>query len=199
MRYLINKANRFLNVLNSNFELKDYVGKTNINLGCGNKPLDGFVNVDYYNKEHAQISFDLNCEWPFEDESVDLIYSDNVFEHLPDTLSIMKKCYRCLRPGSHLIVKVPYFKSKHAFVDPTHVKFFTIQSMDYFVNGTYFNAQYRFFDESFATVAVFLDPSSQSIIWRLLKTYAILKPNSFENNILSNFFVFHNIIFVMKK
>lgn len=127
-----------------------------------------------------------------------MIYSDNVFEHIEKLLLLVRKCHRILKVGGYLVIKVPYFKSKHAFVDPTHVNFFTIHTLDYFIKGTYFYEEYRFFEESFQVLDIFLDINNR--FWKkLISIYAIKRPNNFENSILSNLFIFHNIIYVLRK
>jgi SAM-dependent methyltransferase len=181
------------------FNINSLMGNLIVNVGCGNKPLDGFINTDYYNKKHADKIFDLGVEFPFDPESIDLIYADNVFEHLPNIIDVIDRCYEALKPGGRLVIMVPYFKSKHAFVDPTHVRFFTIQTLDYFVQGTYFNKQYKFNDRNFRRMSVFFDPDNCSLIRNIIAAYAIRRPNFFENSILSNIVVFHNIVFVLEK
>ena len=181
------------------YSIDEMKGEKNINLGCGNRPLTGFVNTDFYNKKFADEIFDLNLDFPFEESSCDLLYSDNVCEHLHDTVAFINSCYKCLKPGGHLVIKVPYFKSKHAFVDPTHFKFFTIQTLDYFVNGKFFNEKYRFTENSFSSCNIFLDVGSASYFKHLIACYAIKRPNRFENSILSSLFVFHEIVYVLRK
>ncbi len=44
---------------------------------------------------------------PFESESFDLVFSDNVLEHLDDPVSIFKEIYRVLKPGGIFIAKTP--------------------------------------------------------------------------------------------
>lgn len=185
--------------LNKKYNLKDYIGKKNLHLGCGNKPMKDFINVDYYNKTYADDIVDLNKGLPYESNSIDLIYSDNVFEHIVNLLNLIKECHRVLKKGGVLIVKVPYFKSKHAFVDPTHINFFTIQSMDYYVKGKYFNEEYKFFDETFESMDIFLDYDNKSFLKKIIGIYAIARPNHFENSIWSNLFIFHNITYVLRK
>lgn len=181
------------------YSLDEMKGEVNINLGCGNRPISGFINTDFYNREYADEVFDLNYDFPFANSSCDLIYSDNVFEHVHDTIGLVDRCYKCLKTGGVLIIKVPYFKSKHAFVDPTHVKFFTIQTFDYFVEGKYFNQQYRFTQNAFSGIDIYLDADSNSWLKNIIACYAIRRPNHFENSILSSLFVFHNIVFVLRK
>lgn len=38
-----------------------------------------------------------------------------------------------------MIIEVPHVKSVDAFMDPTHKKFFTIATMDYFTQGSVFS------------------------------------------------------------
>jgi 2-polyprenyl-3-methyl-5-hydroxy-6-metoxy-1,4-benzoquinol methylase len=40
-------------------------------------------------------------------ESVDVIYSLNVFEHIQDDLSAIKQCYKKIKPGGFLLIYVP--------------------------------------------------------------------------------------------
>jgi len=196
---MINKIKDIVKHLSKNFVLGSYMGDNNLHLGCGNKILDNFINVDYYNNKYADKLVNLNEKLPYQSESIDLIYSDNVFEHIQNFLQLMQECNRVLKPNGTLIIKVPYFKSKHAFVDPTHINFFTIQSMDYFVKNTYFYKNYKFFEESIRTLEIFLDPNKCSIFEKIVGYYAIKRPNLFENSILSNLFVFHNIVFILRK
>lgn len=184
---------------NKKFNLDNFIGENNLHLGCGNKPLQNFLNVDFYNKKFADELHDLNKPLSYQSDSFNLIYSDNVFEHIEILLGLIKECQRILKKGGYLIVKVPYFKSKHAFVDPTHVNFFTIQSMDYYVKNTFFYHEYRFFEEAFETMEIFLDPDNPSFTKKLVSSYAVKRANHFENSILSNLFVFHNIVYVLRK
>lgn len=198
------KINKIINIIKSaysikNYHLKEYIKEINLHLGCGNKPLENFINIDFYNKKFADEILDLNDKLPYKDDTVDLIYSDNVFEHIDNLLGLIQECYRILKPGAALIIKVPYFKSKHAFVDPTHFNFFTVGSMDYFVKNKHFNDEYKFFKESFEDMIIYLDPENKSIIKKLISCVAIKEPNRFENSIWSNLFVFHNIVYVLRK
>lgn len=181
------------------FSLHGLCGETNVHLGCGNVSLTGFVNVDLYNPTHADVLADLNHDLPFASGSVDLVYSDNVFEHIDLLPQLVRECHRILKLGGFLVVRVPYFKSNYAFVDPTHAHFFTVQSMDYYVKGRRFQSEYRFFEEMFTKMEVYFDPENNSLIKRCIEAAALSRPDWFENSIISNLFVLRNIIFVLKK
>jgi SAM-dependent methyltransferase len=186
--------------LSKNFNINQYTSGNNIHLGCGNRPLSNFINVDYYNRKHADLIADLEKDLPYSSESIDFIYSDNVFEHIKNLLGLMKECHRVLRMGGFLAVKVPYFKSRHAYVDPTHRNFFTLQSMDYYCADSYFNQYYKFFDESFTELEIFIDPDQKKgTLRKLMEKYALRRPNQYENSILSTLIVFNNLVYVLRK
>ena len=44
----------------------------------------------------------------FADRSLDLICTNDVLEHVPDYKAALRECFRCLRPGGHLVVTVPF-------------------------------------------------------------------------------------------
>jgi SAM-dependent methyltransferase len=47
----------------------------------------------------------------FEDNSLDLITSNQVFEHVPEDIIGFAECFRVLRPGGALIMTVPLYKT----------------------------------------------------------------------------------------
>ncbi len=104
-----------------------------INLGCGRKHLEGYVNCDVLPQLKADKHFDLNTfPYPFEAACADEIFMDNVLEHLDDIPRVMAELHRILRPGGRARILVPYGKTDWAMQDPTHKHFFTEASMNYF-------------------------------------------------------------------
>lgn len=190
--------NNFMASDKNKFQIKDYKKKININLGCGQRPLADFINVDYFTTKNVDVITDLNKNLPFGDNYADLIYSDNVFEHIQNILNLIKECQRVLKPGGKLITRVPYFRSKGAFVDPTHVNFYTLQSMDYFVKGTYFHEQYRFFEETFSKRAIIIE-SKRSPIHSIINKIAVRAPHRFENSIVGKLYNIHTLVFILTK
>lgn len=47
---------------------------------------------------------DLNEKFTFEDESFDVIHSNQVIEHLSDTDNFISEMYRVLKPGGYIIL-----------------------------------------------------------------------------------------------
>jgi hypothetical protein len=105
-----------------------------------------------------------------------------------------------LRPGGVLVAHVPYFRSSWAHIDPTHVRSFTINSMDYFVAGTHCHQQYRFADGAFRRIEVILDNDFRPRVLRaFFAALALRFPTRFENSFLSNLFVFQQLSYVLEK
>jgi SAM-dependent methyltransferase len=121
-----------------------------LDLGCGNKKRPGAIGIDINPASDADVIHDLNrVPYPFEDSLFDEIIADNVIEHLDDVILIMEELSRISKPNATIKVIVPYFRSKWAFIDPTHRHFFTVDSFAYFdpehiISKLYQYSQVRF-------------------------------------------------------
>lgn len=104
-----------------------------INLGCSDRHLAGYVNVDRVHP--ADVVTDLSERWPWEDSSVGEIVAHDIIEHLPDKILTMNEAYRVLRHGGLLKIIVPTTDGPGAFMDPTHVSFWCRQSFWYYTHG----------------------------------------------------------------
>jgi SAM-dependent methyltransferase len=114
-----------------------------VNLGCGTRPLDGWVNLDVVKLPGVDVVHDLNeVPWPFADGEAAEIMAEDVFEHVADALAFMAECWRVLAPGGHLRLRTTYWKSRNAFTDPTHVRFCTEETFDYWCAGTEYHQRY---------------------------------------------------------
>ena len=104
-----------------------------LDLGCGNKKHPGAVGIDINPSSDADIIHDLNSvPYPFDDSVFDEIIADNVIEHLDNVILIMEELSRISKVSATIKVIVPYFRSKWAYVDPTHLHYFTVDSFAYF-------------------------------------------------------------------
>jgi predicted SAM-dependent methyltransferase len=80
-----------------------------VNIGCGDSPLTGWINVDVYSAPNI-FYWDCRRSLPFEDRSVEMIFAEHVFEHFDHPLEtgpFLAECLRCLRPGGILRIVVP--------------------------------------------------------------------------------------------
>ena len=104
-----------------------------LDLGCGNQKKPGAIGIDINPDTNVDVIHDLNkFPYPFEDSTFDEIYADNVIEHLDNVVKVMEEINRISKPEGLIIIKVPYFRSRYASIDPTHKHHFTLESFTYF-------------------------------------------------------------------
>ena len=103
-----------------------------INLGCGNKRKDGFLGVDAYECDAAELIHDIESGLPFADSSVDEIWMDNLIEHVRDIPQLMREIHRVGTPRARVTIITPHFTSLSSWRDPTHVHHLSVFSMDHF-------------------------------------------------------------------
>lgn len=117
-----------------------------LNVGCGGKPLNGYVNLDKVKYRHVDIPYDLECGgkmhwtshdyekegrllvpegcWGHEvaDNTFDEIILVHVVEHIANILPCMQELYRVAKPGCRMTIACPYGATDNADEDPTHVR-----------------------------------------------------------------------------
>jgi predicted SAM-dependent methyltransferase len=104
-----------------------------IDFGCGHNKKDGYVGVDVIDSKDVAFRVDIEEELlPFADETVDEIYTAHTLEHIEDLIRAMNEFWRVLKWGSLLKIHVPHRYCDLAFQDPTHKRFFTVDSMKFF-------------------------------------------------------------------
>jgi len=108
-----------------------------LNVGCGSRTLDGFVNVDRVKLDGVDVVHDLDVlPWPWDDATASQIVAQDVFEHVADPVGFMTESHRILALGGSLIIKSPHFRHQDAFTDPTHRRFCTEHTWDYWIRDT---------------------------------------------------------------
>lgn len=119
-----------------------------LELGCGNHPTPGFVHHDRWkHSPHVDLAFELaELPWPLEDDSVDVLLALDVFEHLAEKLIFpngrelfvplqveqwLDECWRVLKPGGLLEMRLPAWNHHYSWRDPTHQRVFHQESFLY--------------------------------------------------------------------
>jgi len=110
-----------------------------LHLGCGNDYKKGYINCDISQEVNPDKIVDLEKKLPFEDNSVDEIYSRHTFEHVENFMQLMEEIYRICKNNAKLKIIVPYFAHPGAFQDPTHKRFFTCKTFGYFDSNNPFS------------------------------------------------------------
>lgn len=114
-----------------------------LNLGCGKKKLDGYINIDNRKEVEPDLCLDVTkglYQWPnglFEANSVDEVNADDFLEHIhqDSVIFVIEEIYRVLKPGGVFKSFTPSTCGRGAFQDPTHRSFWNINSWLYFTGG----------------------------------------------------------------
>ncbi|MGN6527626.1 MAG: methyltransferase domain-containing protein [Burkholderiaceae bacterium] len=119
-----------------------------INLGSGKDYKPNWLNIDILERAQPDLVLDLGREVAFPHEaptlmggtvvleagSVDVIYANNVLEHVPDLPRLMGNALALLREGGEFQIEVPYEKALTAWQDPTHLRALNENSWVYYTD-----------------------------------------------------------------
>jgi predicted SAM-dependent methyltransferase len=80
-----------------------------VNVGCGNEPFPGWVNLDLDAAMRADILWDVTDGLPFPDDSCTFIYSEHFLEHIPvqQGVRFLSECRRSLQAGGVVRIGMP--------------------------------------------------------------------------------------------
>lgn len=111
------------------------MNKRKLNLGCGNRKLEDYLNVDKYGNPDMIVDLE-KFPWPWKDNSFDKISLIHVLEHLGKDsetfLNIFKELYRVSSPNALINIVVPDPRSDAYLEDPTHVRPITPKLLELF-------------------------------------------------------------------
>ena len=112
-----------------------------LNLGCGNRYIENWVNVDFYDDSKCDIKHDLEVfPWPWEDNTISNIKIIHTLEHLGSDwkifIKIIQEMYRVCEDDATIEVIVPSPWHWNYTADPSHVRpvipeTFTLFSKEY--------------------------------------------------------------------
>jgi SAM-dependent methyltransferase len=117
--------------------LEELVGqferKVVVDLGAGGRRVMPWVKtVDSVRTPGTDYVCDfVKGRTPFEDESVDLVISTGVLEHVEDERSFMEEIRRILKPGGTIHIEVPFLQQYHE--DPIDCRRFTLPGLKMFL------------------------------------------------------------------
>lgn len=118
-----------------------------LDLGCGTAKVSGAVGLDVVPLTGVDVVVNLEERpYPFPANTFDVIYLNDVIEHIPDTIATMEEIHRILRPDGRVFIRVVNWNSHYTAMDPTHVRAFTEHSFDFFGKrqGRSYYSQARF-------------------------------------------------------
>ena len=151
-----------------------------LNLGCCDRTILGFTGVDIC--PPADVICNLECNrWPWEDSTVDEVFSADCFEHLHDRIHTMNELWRVLVPGGTATIEVPSAAHGAGFAcDPTHVSAWCLASFQYYEEGS---ACHTRFARHYGITARFRvvslkeveDHSHPEPVWKVIAVLAAVK------------------------
>ncbi len=111
-----------------------------VNLGCGDEIYKEYFNIDKVLLSGVDFAWDLEkTPLPFKTDSVSEIRCEHILEHINNFIPLVEELWRISKNGGRIYVVAPYFRYEAAYRDPTHVRFFTEHSFDYFQEGVKFS------------------------------------------------------------
>lgn len=115
-----------------------------LHLGCGATHKKGYINIDSTPLPSVDLVRDVLRGLPFDDESVDEIYSENFLEHVPQTevIWIMNEMHRVMKSGCISHHLIPEAGTTLFFQDPTHLSHWCFATFTYFEQGHRRNEYY---------------------------------------------------------
>jgi len=171
-----------------------------LDIGCGTHKTPGATGLDTRAFPGVDIVADLESALPVESSAYDVVFANQVLEHVTNLIGLVHEIHRILKPGGKFIAHVPYFRSGWAHCDLTHVRSFTIESMDIFIAGTFAQSVYTVSGMTFSKREVFLDTEYHSTLARgFFSTLALRNPQKFENSALSFLYPFEQLTFLLTK
>lgn len=136
-------------------DVSEVSDKVKINLGAGEDAFEGWVNVDMIDLPNIDVVHNLmKFPYPFKSGVADEIKAVDVIEHLPPyigeghgVVKFLEECHRILKPGGVLFIQTPGWKADFLWIDPTHVRGFDVQSMDFFDPSKHFGQTTGFYSK----------------------------------------------------
>ena len=175
-----------------------------LNLGCGLDIKNGWINLDKSALPGVDVVHDLEqLPLPFPDNHFDEILCQDVLEHI-EYIPVLRDLHRILKTGGSLAIRCPHFTSANNFIDPTHKKFFSFRTFEYFLKEK--NSRPYYFDFAFSGLAsskiIFLKKGKRyafNYLVELLVNRSFSAKEYYENSFLCSFFPAGNILAVLKK
>jgi glycosyltransferase involved in cell wall biosynthesis len=109
-----------------------------LNLGCGPDIRQGYVNFDIHPLPGVDIAAPVDPFYPrlpFADGEFDEVIAFHVLEHVANKAAIIEELGRIARNNALVKIKLPDRHHSDAFVDPTHLSFWEVDTIDFFLPG----------------------------------------------------------------
>lgn len=84
-------------------------GVKKLHLGCGERPLEGWLNSDYFPKSPSVLEMDVTKKFPFNDSIFDYVFCEHLIEHITylNGNFMLAESFRVLKPGGKIRISTP--------------------------------------------------------------------------------------------
>ena len=103
----------------------------NLEIGAGTKAVDGWISLDNSPFVESDLKADLESGLPFRADTFNEIKAIHTLEYIEHLIPLMNDCWDCLKVKGSMVICTPVWPSSDMFVDPTHKRFFTIGTFEY--------------------------------------------------------------------
>lgn len=200
-----------MKIVNENVR-KDIETGTPIKLNLGSGPTEkkrGFYNLDYIPMEGVDIVADLNKPLDrLPNNSISELRTSHTLEHVVQLLPLMSELYRITQPNGRITIIVPHYSNPYYYSDPTHVRFFGLYSMYYFVaaenQSKYREVPVYYSDARFTVDSIRFTFYETTVVDKLVAPVLSRLINSsfrlqdFYERRLANFFHASEIIYILR-
>lgn len=180
-----------------------------LNLGCGTDLRPGYVNVDVAPIPGVDLTASLGTgSLPFADGTFSVVLCRDILEHV-DVVPALAEVHRVLAPGGVVVISAVHFTSRNLFVDPTHIRGYSVRTFDFFARSTKAWHRPYYFPYSFAAVEDVqiqfstLQGNGRLLVWdRIVEPAVNWKPvvqDLYEMTFLSRLFPAANVVAVLRK
>jgi predicted SAM-dependent methyltransferase len=152
-----------------------------VDLGCGPNKVPGALGIDMRAVVGVNAVCDVEQALPRRTNSVDVVWLRHVIEHIRNLIGLMEEVYRISRPGGAVEIVVPYYTSRGAFRDPTHVRYITEDTFQYFEFPTAYGICTNFKIEKitydvrkpFRWLPVYLQKRCRRYLWNVVDNMSV--------------------------
>lgn len=120
-------------------------GPIRLNLGCANRPLPGYVNLDMQALPGVDIVHRVDPFYPklpFVDDTVREIEANNFVEHVADTVALVNEMWRVSVDGARWRILTPGYRDVNSWRDPNHLSHWEERCLDFFTETGFDGRRY---------------------------------------------------------
>jgi predicted SAM-dependent methyltransferase len=105
--------------------IRDYepCEKTKLNIGCGHRPMQDAINLDYDELCYPDVLRNIEEGLPFDDNKFEYVYTSHLIEHVKDVFFFMYEIWRVSKNKAKVEIIAPYCGHLDWAIQPDHLRF----------------------------------------------------------------------------